>query len=169
MARLCSGRKSEAEEEVECALNPERPRYLKRSEAGKKAGVMGSAMPNSSVTAPLLSRHARPREGNCNGSWEEPTGRATDVSSAMPRDISKNYYGDRKVQAMGRYAAALRLVIAWVRTSKQFKFRGARRRPAAAEQPRAGSVLEPVRPETVGRTVPGLDSETTTSELHKGP
>jgi hypothetical protein len=59
-----------------------------------------------------------------------------------------------KVQTMGCYALAFRPVAAWVHTSKWFKFRGARRRLAAAEQPRAGSVLEPVRPETAGRASP---------------
>jgi hypothetical protein len=62
MVGLCSGGGSEAEEEVECAFDPERPRHLKRSEAGERAGVMGSAMPNASVTAPLSSRHVRPQE-----------------------------------------------------------------------------------------------------------
>jgi hypothetical protein len=48
--------------------------------------------------------------------------------------------------------------------SKGFKFRGAGCRLAAMKQPRAGSVLEPVRPETAGRALPNLTSRTTTSE-----
>jgi hypothetical protein len=86
-------------------------------------------------------------------------GHVTDASRATPHDVSRNHYGDRKVQAMGRYAAAFRPVAAWVQNSKWFKFRG-----AAAEQPRAGLVLEPVRPETAGRALPGLTSRTMTSE-----
>jgi hypothetical protein len=69
-----------------------------------------------------------------------------------------------KVQTMGRYAAASRPVGAWVQTPNWLKFQGARRRLAAAEQPRAGSVLEPAHPETMGRALPGLTSRTTTSE-----
>jgi hypothetical protein len=41
-------------------------------------------------------------------------------------------------------------------------------RLAAAEQPRAGSALEPVRPETAGGALPGLTSRTTTSEPDEG-
>jgi hypothetical protein len=48
--------------------------------------------------------------------------------------------------------------------SKRFKFRGARRRLAAAEQPRAGLVLEQVRPETAGRVLQDLTSRTMTSK-----
>jgi hypothetical protein len=64
MVRLCPGEGREAEEEVKCTLDPERPRHLKRSEAGERAAVMGSAKPYASVTAPLSSRHACPREDN---------------------------------------------------------------------------------------------------------
>jgi hypothetical protein len=38
MVRLRSSRESEAEEEVECAFDLERPRHLKKSEAGKGIG-----------------------------------------------------------------------------------------------------------------------------------
>jgi hypothetical protein len=83
MVRLRSNRKSEAEEVVECALNPKHPRHLKRRGAGKRADVMGSIAPNALVTAPLSSRRAHPREGNRHGhrsgSWVEPTGHDTDA------------------------------------------------------------------------------------------
>jgi hypothetical protein len=69
-----------------------------------------------------------------------------------------------KVQTMGCYAAAFRPVAASVQTSKWFKFREARRRLAAAEQPRAGLVLEPVRPETAGNVLQDLATRTTTFE-----
>jgi hypothetical protein len=51
MDRLSSDEKIEAGEEVECAIDPECPQYLRRSDAGEGAGVVGSAMPNTSVTA----------------------------------------------------------------------------------------------------------------------
>jgi hypothetical protein len=95
-------------------------------------------------------------------------GHVTDVSSATPHDISRNHYGDRKVQAMGRYAAAFRPVAAWVQTPKRFKFQGARRRLEAAEQPRAGLVLEPGHPETAGDTPQDFTSRPMTSELDEG-
>jgi hypothetical protein len=69
-----------------------------------------------------------------------------------------------KVQTMGHYAATFRPVAAWVQTSKWFKFQGARRRLVAAEQPRAGSVLDPVCPETAGKVLRDLTSRTMTSE-----
>jgi hypothetical protein len=123
---LRSGKESEAEEEVECAFDPEHPQPLKRSEGGERAGVMGSATPDASVTAPLFLHHAHPREDNRrshhDGSWVEPTGRVTNASRASPHDISRNHYGDQKVQAMGSYAAAFRLVTSWVQTTKWFKF-----------------------------------------------
>jgi hypothetical protein len=54
-------------------LCPSRPRHLKKSEAAERAGVVGSVMPNASATAPLISRHACPWEGNRRshhkGSW----------------------------------------------------------------------------------------------------
>jgi hypothetical protein len=47
-------------------------------------------------------------------------------------------------------------------------FQGARRRLAAAEQPRAGLVLEPAHPETAGDTPQDLTSRPTTSEPDEG-
>jgi hypothetical protein len=69
-----------------------------------------------------------------------------------------------KVQTMGSYAVASRPVAAWVQTPKRFKFRGARHRLAAVEQPIAGLVLESARPEMAGRALRGLTSRTTTSK-----
>jgi hypothetical protein len=94
-------------------------------------------------------------------------GHIIDVSSTMPHDVPRNHYGDRRVQATGRYAAALRPVAAWVQDPKRFKFRGAGRRLAAAEQPKARSILEPARSETVDDTPRGLTSRSTTSEPGK--
>jgi hypothetical protein len=172
MVGLCSDEKSEAEEVVECALNPECPRHLNRRGAGKGAGVMGSVAPNTSVTAPLSSRHAHPREGNRRGhrigSWVEPTRHDADARQATPCDVSRRYCGDHKVQATGRYTAALGPVAAWVQTPKQFKFRGARRRLAAAEQPKAGPALEPAHPEMAGDTPRSLTSRPTTFEPDEG-
>jgi hypothetical protein len=126
------------------------------------AYVVGSAMPNASVTAPFSSHRAHPKEGNrCDhhsGSWEEPTGRVTDACQATPHDIPQNHYGDRRVQATGRYTAALRPVTAWVQDPKWFKFRGAGRRLAAAEQPKDGLILELARLETADDTPQGLTS-----------
>jgi hypothetical protein len=126
MVRSHSGRKSETEEEAECAFDPERPRHLKRSDAGEEAGVMGLAMPNASVTAPLSLHRAHPWEGNRrshhNGSWVEPTGRVANARQAMPHDVSRSYYGDRRVQAMGHCAAASRPVAVWDQIPKRFKF-----------------------------------------------
>jgi hypothetical protein len=45
---------------------------------------------------------------------------------------------------------------------ERLKFQGARRRLVATEQPRASSVLEPARPETVGRILRELTSGSTT-------
>jgi hypothetical protein len=151
IVRSPSGRKSETEEEVECAFNPERPRHLKRSGAGEGAGVMGSTVPNASVTAPLFLHRAHPREGNCrshrNGSWVEPTGHVADAHQATPHDVSRSYYGDRRVQAMGRYAAAFRPVAAWVQTPKRFKFQGTGRRLRSSPEPvRSWSRHVPRRP-----------------------
>jgi hypothetical protein len=60
---------------------------------------------------------------------------------------------------MGRYTVALRPVAAWFQIPKWFKFQGARRWLAAAEQPPAGSVLELACPETADDTPWGLASE----------
>jgi hypothetical protein len=83
MVGLRSNGKGEAEEVVECALNPKRPQHLKRRGTGKRAGIMGSVAPNALVTAPLSSRHAHPREGNRHGhhsgSWVEPMGHDADA------------------------------------------------------------------------------------------
>jgi hypothetical protein len=99
--RLSSDEKIEAGEEVECAIDPERPQYLRRSDAGEGAGVVGSAMPNASVTAPFSSHRAHPQEGyRCDqysGSWVEPTGCVADARQATPHDVLGSYYGGRKV------------------------------------------------------------------------
>jgi hypothetical protein len=122
-------------------------------------------MPDASVTALLPSCHAHPREGNRRshhkGSWVEPTGRAADTRHMTFQEIITVTV---KVQMMGHYAAVFWPVAAWLQTSKWFKFQGARRRLAAAEQPRAGSVLEPVRPKTAGRVLQDLTSRTMTSQ-----
>jgi hypothetical protein len=165
MVGLCYGKGSEAEEEVKCAFDPECPQHLKSSEVGERADIMGSAMPNASVTAPLFLCHAHPREDNRrshhDGSWVEPTGRATDARHMTFQEIItetiKNpsdgtlHYG---TQASGSVDPI----------SEGFKFRGAGRRLAAVKQPRAGSVLEPVRPETTGKVLQDLATRTTTSE-----
>jgi hypothetical protein len=131
MVGLRSDGKSEAEEVVERALNPEHPRLLKRRGTGKEAGVMGSVAPNTSVTAPLSSRRAHPREvnhrGHHSGSWVELMGHDADARQAMLHDVSRSYCGDRRVQATRHYTVALRPVAAWVQTPKRFKFRGAGR------------------------------------------
>jgi hypothetical protein len=133
---------------------------------------MGSVAPNTSITAPLSSRRAHPREGNRRGhrsrSWVKPMRRDVDACQATPCDVSRRYCGDHKVQATGRYTATLGPVAAWVQTPKQFKFRGARRRPAAAEQPKAGPALEPARPEMAGDTPWSLTSRLMTSEPDEG-
>jgi hypothetical protein len=56
------------------------------------------------------------------------------------------------------------LVAAWDQNLKRFKFRGAECWLVAAWRPSAGSILEPVRPETVGDTPWNLTSRSTTSE-----
>jgi hypothetical protein len=126
-------------------------------------------MPNASVTAPFSSHSAHPQEGDrCNlhsGSWEEPTGRVVDACQATPHDVLRSYYGGCKVKATRRYATAFRPVAAWVQDPKRFKFRGAGRRLAAAEQPKAGLDLEPACPETAGDTLQGLTSRSMTSKL----
>jgi hypothetical protein len=133
---------------------------------------MGSAMPDALETAPLLLHHARPREDNCrshhNVSLVEPTGHVADASRAAPHDVSGNHYDDHKVQATGRYTVTFRPVAAWDHTPKRFKFQGARHRLAAAEQPRAGSDLEPVRPETAGKILRDLTIRTMTSKPDEG-
>jgi hypothetical protein len=95
-------------------------------------------------------------------------GHITDIRSATPHDVSRNHYGARRVQAIGRYAAALRPVAAWAQTPKRFKFRGAGRRLAAAKQPKAGPVLEPARPEKAGDTPQSLTSRPTISKPDEG-
>jgi hypothetical protein len=83
MVGWSSNRKIETGEEAEYAIDPKRPLYLKRSDAGEGVGVMGSAMPDASVTAPFSLHRAYLREGNhCghhSGLWEEPTGCAADA------------------------------------------------------------------------------------------
>jgi hypothetical protein len=95
-------------------------------------------------------------------------GHITDVRCAKPHDVSRNHYGDQRVQATGRYAAALGPVAAWVRTPKRFKSQGAGRRLAAAEQPKAGPVPEPARPEMANDTPQDLAIRATTFEPDKG-
>jgi hypothetical protein len=101
MVGSCPDRKIETGEEAECAIDPERPQYLKRSDAGEGTGIVGSVMPNASVTAPFSSHRAHPQEGNRCGhpsvSWVEPTGRAADACQATPRDVLRSYYGGREV------------------------------------------------------------------------
>jgi hypothetical protein len=94
-------------------------------------------------------------------------GHIIDVSSTTPHDIPRNHYGDRRVQATGRYTATLRPVAAWVQDPKRSKFRGAGRRLAAAEQPKTGSILEPARPKMADDTPRGLTSRLMTSEPGK--
>jgi hypothetical protein len=81
MDGLSSDEKIEAGEEVECALDPERPQYLRRSGMGEE--VVGSTMPDASITALFSPHRVHPQEGNrCGhhiGSWEEPTGCAADA------------------------------------------------------------------------------------------
>jgi hypothetical protein len=102
--------------------------------------------------------------------WTDQTcgasmGHIIDVSSATPCDASRNHCGDRRVQATRHYAAALMPAAAWAQTPKRFKSRGARRRLAAAEQHKAGPVLEPSRPEMACDAPRGLTSRPATSEL----
>jgi hypothetical protein len=61
--------------------------------------------------------------------------------------------------------AAFRPVAVCVQFPKWLKFRGAGSRLAIAEQPNAGSILEPARPETVGDTPWNLTSRSMTSKL----
>jgi hypothetical protein len=148
----CALTKRKAEEVIKCALSSESPQLLKRRGAGKGAGVMGLVVPNALETAPLSSRRAHPQKGNRrghrSGSWVEPTGCDADARRAMPRDVSRSYYGDQRVQATRHYTAALRPDAAWVHDPKRFKFRGAGRRLAATVQPKTVSTLELARPET---------------------
>jgi hypothetical protein len=106
MAGQNSEGKVEVEAEVECALNPERSQYLRRSDRGMA--------PDISVTAPHC---AHLREGNRCGchirSWEELTGHAADACQSTPHDDLGSYYSGSKVQvtrgripASGRMAAA---------------------------------------------------------------
>jgi hypothetical protein len=101
MDRLSSDKKIEAGEEVECAIDPGRPQYLRRSGAGEGASVVGSVMPNASVTAPFSLHRAHPQEGNCcdhySGSWVEPTAHVADACQATPHDVLGSYYGGSKV------------------------------------------------------------------------
>jgi hypothetical protein len=43
--------KIKAGEEVECAVDPECPKYLRRSATGEGVSIVGSARPNASITA----------------------------------------------------------------------------------------------------------------------
>jgi hypothetical protein len=87
MAGQNSEEKVEAEEEVECALNPKLSQYLRRSSREEERG--GSTVPDASVTAPHRAHHS--------GSWEEPMGRAADVCQPTPHDDLGSYYGGSKV------------------------------------------------------------------------
>jgi hypothetical protein len=147
---------------------PRAPLVFKEECCGEGVGVVGSARPNALITAPFSLHHAHPQEGNrCgrhSGSWEEPTGHVADACQTTRYDILGSYYGGGKVKATGGYAAAHGPVAAWIQDLKRFKFRGAGRRLAVAEQPKAGSILEPARPETAGDTSRDLTSRSTTSE-----
>jgi hypothetical protein len=96
MAGRNSEEKAEAEEEVECTLNPRCSQYLRRSDRGEEG--VGSTVPDALVTA---LHHAHLREGNRSGchsrSWEKPTGRATDACQSTPHDVLGSYYGSSKV------------------------------------------------------------------------
>jgi hypothetical protein len=67
---------------------------------GKGASVMGSAMPNVSVTVLFSLHRAHPQEGNrCdhyNRSWVEPTGHVADACQATPREVLGSYDDGRK-------------------------------------------------------------------------
>jgi hypothetical protein len=118
MDGLSSNEKIEAGEEVECAIDPKRPQYLRRSGAGEGTSIVGSAMPNASVTAPFSPHRMHSQEGNHRDhdirSWEEPTGCVADACQATPCNVLGSYYYGGKVEATGHYTAALRPVAAWV-------------------------------------------------------
>jgi hypothetical protein len=63
MDGLNSDEKIEAGKEVEYAIDPNRPQNLRRSGAGEGTSVVGSATPNTSVTAPFFSHRAQSQEG----------------------------------------------------------------------------------------------------------
>jgi hypothetical protein len=64
MDGLSSDEKIEAGEEVEYAIDPKRTQYLRRRGAREGTDVVGSAMPNASVTALFSSHHVQSQEGN---------------------------------------------------------------------------------------------------------
>jgi hypothetical protein len=97
MAGQSSEGKVEVEEEVECALNPKRPQYLRRGGRGEKG--VGSVAPDALVTAP---HHAHLLEGNRCGrrvkSWGKPMGHVADARPFTPHDDLESYCDGLKVQ-----------------------------------------------------------------------
>jgi hypothetical protein len=85
MVGLRSNRRSEAEEVMECAVDPERPRHLKRNDVGERADVIGSAMPNALVTAPSSSNRAHPRELTVAATVADRGGNRRDVTLTHAR------------------------------------------------------------------------------------
>jgi hypothetical protein len=90
MAGQSSEEKVEVEEEVECALNPKHPQYLRRSGRGEEG--VGSKAPDASVTAPHC---AHLLEGNRYGhhvrSWGKLTGCVADACQFTPHDDLGSY------------------------------------------------------------------------------
>jgi hypothetical protein len=172
MDGLSSNEKIEEGEEVECAIDPERPQYLRRSGAGEGASIVGSAMPNASVTALFSSHRAHPQEGNrCNhysGSWVEPTGHVANACQTTPRDVLGSYYGGRKSLSDRTLCCSIQVSRSVVQISKWFKFQEARRQLAATKQPKGGAILEPARLETADNASRGKTLRSTTSEPGEG-
>jgi hypothetical protein len=106
MAGQNAEEKVEVKEEVECALNPKRSQYLRKSGRGEE--VVGSTTPDASVTAPHRVHLLEGNQCACHGgSWEEPIGCVADACQSTPHDDLGSYYDGSKVQATRRYAVTL--------------------------------------------------------------
>jgi hypothetical protein len=86
---------------------------------------VGSVMPDASATAPLIPRHVCFRKGNRGGchkeSWAGNRGDMPPTNATWHferRESLRSPQKSKRWQAMGHYDVALRLVTAWVRTSR---------------------------------------------------
>jgi hypothetical protein len=94
----------------------------------------------------------------------EPTGRAADARHVMFQEIIRIAIKVQAIVGDGTLCCSAQASSSVGPDSERFKFQGTRHQLAAAEQPRASSVLEPERPETAGRVLLDLASRAMTSK-----
>jgi hypothetical protein len=94
-------------------------------------------------------------------------GHFADASLISSRDVLWNHYGGRRVKMTRQDAGALCRPQHGIRTQSGTSFEGAAHRLVTAEQPPAGSDLEPARLETAGGVPRDLALRPATSKPDK--